>query len=170
MPTSRDVSVGQRLELWRAAWSMFLEQPVFGGGMGRSFNRFLREGVAAGEFHPATAVQTMPHNVVLDVLALRGLVGLIGVIALWGALAQVFLTAARQPEMEARALGTAGLALLLGYAVFGLTDSVVDYGPPLVFFCLYSALLVHLIGQARLARGALEAQCQRDEGVRAASV
>lgn len=163
-----DTSVGLRLEMWRAAWSLFLERPLFGGGMGHSFNRFLREGVAEGKFHPATTGQTMPHNVVLDLLALRGLVGFTGVIVLWWALGRVFLTAARDPEMEIRALGTAGLALLLGYAVFGLTDSVMDYGPPLVFFCLYSALIAHFIGRTRLARGALEAQRRRDEGVQAA--
>ncbi|MFO8152282.1 O-antigen ligase family protein [Thioalkalivibrio sp.] len=162
-----DNPVGKRLELWRAAWSMFQEQPLFGGGMGYSFNRFLREGIADGKFHPSIAVQTMPHNVVLDLLALRGLVGLVGVVVLWWALGRVFLSAARHPEMEIRALGAAGLALLLGYAVFGMTDSVMDYGPPLVFFCFYSALIAHLVGRARLAQGALAAQHRQVEDERA---
>lgn len=147
-------SVGQRLELWRAAWDMFLQQPLLGGGIGHTFNAFLREGVAAGDYHPASVVQTMPHNVLLDILALRGLVGLAGLLALWLALGIVFLKAAREPESRLRTLGTAGLALLLSYILFGLTDSVMDYGPPLVFFCLYSALIVYLIAEARrLASG-----------------
>lgn len=143
-------SEGQRLELWRAAWTMFSEKPIFGGGIGHNFHRFVNERVAAGDYNEAIAVQTMPHNVFLDVMAMRGIVGLVGLLALWLMLAYVFLAAARNSSMEIRALGTAGLALILGYAIFGLTDSVMDYGPPLVFFCIYSVLIVHFIAQARL--------------------
>jgi O-antigen ligase len=146
-----DTSIGQRFELWRAAWDMFKEKPLLGGGIGHSFNKYVREGIAAGEYHPAIAVQTMPHNVVLDVLALRGLIGLAGLLVLWLGLTHVFLGAARETDMRIRALGTAGLVLIVSYALFGLTDSVMDYGPPLVFFCLYAVLIVHLIARARAA-------------------
>ncbi|HUF21458.1 MAG TPA: O-antigen ligase family protein [Burkholderiales bacterium] len=145
-----DSPVGQRLELWRAAWDMFLQRPLLGGGIGHTFRDFLREGIAAGNYDPAIAVHTMPHNVLLDVLALRGLVGLAGVLVLWLALGCVFFNAAREASARLRTLGMAGLALLVSYAFFGLTDSVMDYGPPLVFFCFYSAVIVHLIACARL--------------------
>ncbi|MGF1615623.1 MAG: O-antigen ligase family protein [Gammaproteobacteria bacterium] len=145
-----DSAVGQRLELWRAAWDMFMQRPLLGGGIGHTFKDFLREGTAAGNYDPAIAVHTMPHNVLLDVLALRGLVGLAGVLALWLALGCVFFKAAREESARLRTLGTAGLILLVSYAFFGLTDSVMDYGPPLVLFCFYSALIVHLIARARL--------------------
>ncbi len=144
-----DTSVGIRLELWRAAWNMFLEQPVFGGGIGHSFNGFLQDEVALGNYHPDVVVQTMPHNVFLDTLALQGLVGIAGLIGIWGALGAVFVKAARERETELRMLGTAGLAVLVSYCLFGLTDSVMGYGPPLVFFSLYSVLIVYLIVEAR---------------------
>lgn len=144
-----DTSVGVRLELWRAAWNMFLEQPVFGGGIGYSFNAFLREGVALGNYHPTVMRQTMPHNVFLDTLALQALVGLAGLLVIWGSLSVVFVKAVREQETELRMLGAAGLTLLLSYFFFGLTDSVMGYGPPLVFFSLYSALMVYLIVEAR---------------------
>lgn len=144
-----NTSVGIRLELWRAAWNMFLEQPVFGGGIGKSFNAFLQDEVALGNYHPVVVVQTMPHNVFLDTLALQGLVGLAGLVGIWGALGIVFVKAVRERETEIRMLGTAGLALLVSYGLFGLTDSVMGYGPPLVFFSLYSALIVYLIVEAR---------------------
>lgn len=150
-------AVGLRLELGRAAWDMFLQQPLLGGGIGNSFNAFLIEGIAAGDYHPVTAIQTMPHNVMLDVLALQGLVGMAGLLALWSALGVVFVKAARDPEVRLRTLGTAGLALLLSYVLFGLTDSVMAYGPPLVFFCLYSALIVYLITEARRQAGSHDA-------------
>lgn len=144
-----DTSVGIRLELWRAAWNMFLEQPVFGGGIGKSFNVYLNGQVALGRYHPDVVVQTMPHNVFLDTLALQGLAGIAGLLGIWGALGIVFARAAREQETELRTLGVAGLALLFAYFIFGLTDSVMGYGPPLVFFSLYSALIVYRIAEAR---------------------
>lgn len=144
-----DTSVGVRLSLWHASWNMFLEQPVFGGGIGHSFNVYLKEQVDLGNYHPTLVRQTMPHNVFLDTLALQGVVGLAGLLGLWGALGLVFVRAAREHITELRTLGAAGLALLLAYALFGLTDSVMGYGPPLVFFCLYAALIVYLIAEVR---------------------
>lgn len=144
-----NTSVGIRLELWHAAWNMFLEQPFFGGGIGHSFNEYLREEVKLGNYHPTVVRQTMPHNVFLDTLALQGLVGLAGLLSIWGALGVVFLKAAREQETELRILGTAGLALLISYFFFGLTDSVMGYGPPLVFFSFYSAFIVYLIVETR---------------------
>lgn len=143
-------SVGQRFELWRAAWNMFLEKPIFGGGIGHSFNDYMREHVAAGEYHPATAVQTMPHNTLLDTLALRGLVGLASLLILWGTLAYIYIAAIRTGNMSLRMLGMAGLTLIVSYLFFGLTDSPMEYGAPLVFFSFYSALIVYAIANARL--------------------
>ncbi|MDI9246698.1 O-antigen ligase family protein [Marinobacter sp. CHS3-4] len=145
-----DTSVGQRLELWRASWNMFLEYPIFGGGIGHSFNAYLKEGVAEGLYHPSSVVQTMPHNVWLDTLAMQGLVGLAGLLGIWGALTVVFVRAVGRQQAESRMLGVAGLVLMVGYNLFGLTESVMGYGPPLVFFSLYSALIVYRIAQARL--------------------
>ncbi|WP_150914426.1 O-antigen ligase family protein [Marinobacter halotolerans] len=144
-----DTSVGTRLALWHASWNMFLEQPVFGGGIGHSFNAYLKEQVALGNYHPTLVKQTMPHNVFLDTLALQGIVGLAGLFGLWGALGMVFVKAVFAQATELRTLGAAGLALLVGYALFGLTDSVMGYGPPLVFFCLYAVLIVYLIAEVR---------------------
>jgi O-antigen ligase len=145
-----NTSVGIRLGLWSAAWDMFLENPVFGGGIGHSFNAHLQEQVDLGYYHPSLVRQTMPHNVFLDTLALQGLVGLAGLLVIWGALGIVFFKAAREQGTELRTLGSAGLMLLVAYAHFGMTDSVMGYGPPLVFFSFYSVLLVYLIAESRV--------------------
>lgn len=145
-----DTSVGVRLALWSAAWDMFLENPIFGGGIGYSFNGYLQEQVDMGYYHPSLAHQTMPHNVLLDTLALQGLVGLAGLLMIWSALGIVFLKAAAEQGTELRTLGAAGLMLLVAYMHFGMTDSVMGYGPPLVFFSFYSVLLVYLIAESRV--------------------
>lgn len=143
-------AVSARFELWRAAWDMFTNRPILGGGIGDSYKVFVQEGVAAGDYHPIIAGQSLAHNVFLDVLAMRGLIGFAGLLALWLSLGYIFLTAAKESNAGIRGLGIAGLALVLSYALSGLTHSVMDYGRPLAFFCLYSAFIVHLIAQARL--------------------
>lgn len=148
-------SVGQRFEMWRAAWSMFVQDPIFGGGTGDSFNRFLRSGIEAGHYHPNVGVQTQVHNVFLQALASRGLVGLAGLMVFWLALTWVYWKATRRDDDECRSLGIAGLGLILVYAVSGLTDSAMSYGRPLTFFCLESILIVHLIAERSLPNGAL---------------
>ncbi|MEX2516935.1 MAG: O-antigen ligase family protein [Gammaproteobacteria bacterium] len=144
-----DTSVGQRLELWRAAWQMFLEKPILGGGIGHSFNDFLLEGIAAGQYHPATSVQTMPHNILLDTLAIRGLVGLTGLATLLGVLLYIFYQAARHKDKDLHHLGMAGMSLIIAYFVYGFTDSPMEYGAPLVFFSFYTALITYLLAQRK---------------------
>jgi hypothetical protein len=69
---------------------------------------------------------------------------------IWSALGIVFLKAAAEQGTELRTLGAAGLMLLVAYMHFGMTDSVMGYGPPLVFFSFYSVLLVYLIAESRV--------------------
>lgn len=142
-------SVSIRLELWGAAKDLFLEAPVFGGGIGYSFNDHLKEEVEAGNLHPALAKQTMPHNVFLDTLAFQGVIGIAALLTLWGCLGNVFIHALRSSDPAIYALGAAGVGLLGSYVIYGITDSVMGYGPPLVVFSFYSVLIVHLIGEER---------------------
>lgn len=146
-------SVGMRFEMWRGVLHAFVQHPVSGVGMGERFNAFLTRGVEAGTYHPAMKRVSMPHNAYLQVLVARGLIGFAGLLALWLALGYVFWNATRHESGSTlRTLGVAGLCLLALYLVGGLTHSVMDYGPPLMFFCMYSMVLVHLIGRARLGR------------------
>lgn len=142
-------SIGKRFEMWRAAWDLFAENPIFGGGMGNAFRNYLQEGIAVDEYHPATAGETMPHNVFMNVLATRGLVGLAGLLALWLTLMYAFWAASKDLTIRIHALGIAGLTLLIFYIISGLTHSVMNYGRPLTFFCLYSILIVYLISESR---------------------
>lgn len=141
-------SVGARFEMWRAGWHLFAEHPISGGGMGQSFNRFARAGVEQGRYHPVLERIRTVHNAYFQALVTRGLIGFAGFAALLGALGYVYWRAARAPGARRRALGTAGLMLLAAYMFVGLTDTIFDYGRPLHIFVVYSALIVHLIGEA----------------------
>lgn len=142
-------SVSIRLELWGAAKDLFLEAPVFGGGIGYSFNEHLKEEVEAGNLHSELAKQAMPHNVFLDTLAFQGFMGIAALLTLWGCIGNVFIHALRSSDPTIYALGAAGVGLLGSYVIYGLTESVMGYGPPLVVFSFYSVLIVHLIGEER---------------------
>ena len=61
-----------RLDYWRVAWGMFVDQPVRGEGLG-SFGDFYRQ---SGAFDLDEERQTDPHNQLLLLLAETGVVGL----------------------------------------------------------------------------------------------
>lgn len=143
-----NTSVGVRLELWRAAFDMFKEQPLLGGGLGESYNAFLQERIEAGDYHEHAAQYKHAHNEVLMTLATRGVAGTLALLALWLIPGWIFLRALRADNPSSvRRLGLTGLLLVTGYLVFGLTEAIMHRGPPLTFFCFFAALLVYLISE-----------------------
>ena len=74
-------SIGTRLALWDAAWQLFLAHPILGVGMGD----YTEE---ADRILEGRSVQTTvdSHNIYLQVLATRGLVGFIPFVIFWIAL------------------------------------------------------------------------------------
>lgn len=142
-------SVGVRLEMWQAAWDMFRQAPLLGGGIGYSFRDFMQAGAEAGIYHPAVTRYTHSHNEFLMTLATRGLIGFAGLLALWLAPAYIFVRACQSSEARIRQLGMAGFLLVVGFGIFGLTEAIWHRGPGLGFFSFYAAMIVYLIAQAQ---------------------
>ncbi len=111
-------SQGQRLEMWKAAWMMFKENPVL--GVGRHRYTEVAEGYArAGLVHPDAAAHAHPHNAYLEMAASKGAVGLgVFLAMLFGPLA--ILLRERKPLSLPAAAGT---ILIAGFALFSLTES-----------------------------------------------
>jgi O-antigen ligase len=119
-----DTSVCIRLQLWRASVQMIEAEPLFGLGSPARFAPELQARVATGVVSPFVAQDFgEPHNDMLHMLSSYGLLGGLGLVLLYGAPACVFLrrltTANPAPIRVAAAMGT---ALVLGFAIFGLTE------------------------------------------------
>ena len=133
---------GGRLEMWKAAWRMFRENPVAGVGVG-GYRSSARELAAQGEMLADAAVFDHPHSEYFSVLASRGLVGLALLLALFLVPAMRYFRAAALREGVGSRAGLAGLLLVAGFAQFALTESVFERSRFVAFFVIYTAALTY---------------------------
>lgn len=121
-----NTSLGARFEMWKAALLLAKERPVLGWGkdqMQASMQRLADEGKAnpvIGEFNHA-------HNEILDMLAKRGLVGVLALALLYIVPIRLFAPYLRHPDLAARALATAGMILPVAYIDFGLSQAFLSH-------------------------------------------
>ncbi|WP_227546033.1 O-antigen ligase family protein [Marinobacter fonticola] len=124
---SFDQSIELRFAAWGEALRLFLASPLKGAGLD-GYQHAILQGTAQGtlEAQLAGCCADHAHSDVMQVMATRGLIGLLA----WGFL--LGLPAAlfgrhlldRNPEVAYTAL--AGLLVPVGYLVFGLTEATLD--------------------------------------------
>ncbi|PJM68049.1 O-antigen polymerase [Achromobacter ruhlandii] len=119
-----DSSVCIRVQLARAAWHMFQQDPWLGSGNGKRYEQSLprlQEAGIVSEYVTNNFGET--HNDMLMAMASYGILGASALLIVYFAPAVVFLRRLRQPlAMPARASAAMGLALCLSFVVFGLTE------------------------------------------------
>ncbi|MBO9353015.1 O-antigen polymerase [Bordetella petrii] len=122
-PTA-DTSMCIRLQLWHSSADLIAAHPWSGIGGGGSFTEALEHRAAAGEVSAYVANNFgEPHNDLLMAMVTYGLPGGIALLALYLAPAWVFVRRLRYglPQSQ-RTAAAMGLAVCLGFAVFGLTE------------------------------------------------
>ena len=113
--------VGERFLMWKAAFRMFLSNPLFGVGTG-DYVSTMNGYMASGEFPTYLAEFNQPHNMYLFALATNGIMGL-------AALLYVFYRCLRFSAPLLRSGGGERLFAFLAtattvhYMVAGMTDS-----------------------------------------------
>lgn len=119
-----DSSMCIRLQLWRTAWLMFSEQPVFGVGGGKPFAARLRAQEGRTVSHYVAENFGEAHSDPLYTLATTGVLGGIGLLLAYFAPAWIFFRRLIRNEtpQEYRTAAAMGLAFCLGFAIFGLTE------------------------------------------------
>lgn len=116
-------SVGLRLDMWHAAWTLFLQKPLLGWGEGAMMPE-LRRLIAAGELNEqARYFGFQLHSDVLDTLARRGLLGLITLLLMYAVPLAGFVRRLRCADVDVRTFALAGTLVVLMFAGFGLTQS-----------------------------------------------
>lgn len=123
-------SMGERFEMWRAAWMASQEHPLLGIGVGQ-LNGYFKDAARRGLISPAIAEfdggtgHTHAHNDYMNALATRGSLGLGSLLLLYlvplGRFARTAIVAGSDAQ---RGLGYAGILLVLAYMQFSLTDSL----------------------------------------------
>jgi O-antigen ligase len=117
-----------RIGIWLAGWEMFKDEPISGVGLHvfkEAYAIYLERTVLPAGYHPELAAVPWAHNLYIEMLAERGIVGLAGFLA--PVLAMVHcLRGALGPDVDERyrpyAVGlAASLAAFLTMGLFDLT-------------------------------------------------
>lgn len=142
--TLANTSVGQRFELWRAAWHLFLKHPWLGVGTG-AFQIDMQQLIHTGVIAPFVGTYDHPHDDYLDAFASRGLLGFgtllaILLIPLWR-----FLRATRSSAHATHAIGLAGVLTVVGFTIYALTDTIFLHSIMITWYVIYMALFYSLL-------------------------
>jgi len=123
-------SLGERFEMWRAAWQAYEGHPLIGIGVGQ-LNAYFKQDANEGRISQAIVEfdhgngHTHAHNDYIHALATRGLLGLGSLLLLYLVPLAFFVrNAIRGAEMSERALGYAGVLVILSFMQYSLTDSI----------------------------------------------
>ncbi|GAC1420960.1 MAG: O-antigen ligase [Burkholderiaceae bacterium] len=142
-----DSSVGARFEMWKGAWTLFVEHPV--SGVGRAnYNKGLQILIARGDINPAMRDYHHAHNEMLNALATQGLLGAIALVGLYVAPLAFFTRQLRHPGSH-RQYALAGIMLILSFIDFGLTQVMFAHHVGSGFYVLTVCTLIGLCLQER---------------------
>ena len=148
--TNRDTSVGQRLEVWRASWDMFIEHPLAGVGR-RQFKPELYRLAAEGRITSSIVELPHSHNGLLFQMALWGTPGLLAQLLVYLVPFFYFLRSLRHPDVGVRSWAAMGATMCIGFWVFDLTDVMFFWVMLNGFYAINLAVFVSAIEQGRRA-------------------
>lgn len=137
-------STGIRLEIWKAAWCIITENPVFGIGSGQ-FKQALKTKMDQGEIKKIQQYSHV-HNEPLHFLVITGVVGLLAYLLVYlGAVYYFYRALTNRASEQVRYLGFLGILLVSGYFIFGLTNYSFGHNLMVIFFALMIVVIAGLI-------------------------
>ncbi|MGH8403761.1 MAG: O-antigen ligase family protein, partial [Gammaproteobacteria bacterium] len=139
-----NTSVGQRIEMWRAAWMIFLRHPVVGAGLG-AYQSKVGDLIDQGRIAGFIREYDHPHNDYLNALASSGIVGLAVLFGILGLPIWYFSRSLRQEGHAVRAAAMAGLITAAGFAIYALTDTIFLHSMMITWYVVYMALFYAVI-------------------------
>jgi len=117
-------SIGDRLQMWKAALLMFSSSPLIGIGSGYFQSEvvsLVTSGAVNLELDQGITVFNQAHSEVMDVLATKGLVGLAAYTALLIMPFRLFCKLSETSVAEAKVFAKLGQATVISFFMFGLT-------------------------------------------------
>lgn len=138
-----DTSIGIRLQLWKAALHLFLENPFFGvgaDGFKAAMQALVSSGYItqmAGEFGGAEV-----HNEILAQSVRFGIFGLISILLVYLVPLLLFWRLAQTHLRSKRTAAVMGIFMVVGFFIFGLTVEIFNLKMTIAFFSLTLAVLL----------------------------
>ena len=138
-----NTSVGIRFQLWRVAWMLFEQHPLFGVGPG-GFKAMMPQMQQAGQLTALAADfgRQEVHNEILSKLSQMGVFGFAALMGAYFVPFALFARALRGADATRRRAGEMGLALVVCFVVYGLTVEIFILSMTAAFFTLTTAVLL----------------------------
>lgn len=140
---SKDTSAGIRLQLWQAAISLFISNPIFGIGpneFAHAMPTLYSNGMLTAT--AANMGNSEVHNEILEKCADTGLFGLLAIISVYIVPIYIFWRSTKSTESTIKFSGFMGICLVLGFFIFGLTVEIFNLKMTAAFFSLTLAVLM----------------------------
>lgn len=144
-----DTSLGIRFQHWRGSWELFKEHPYFGVGRENFYPDALSELRQRNIISEMASRFVHPHSEFFFNMATLGIFGVLAYLALHLVPACFFYKAAMEEDHELRIAGGMGLALVLGYFVFGLTEVIFFTTAACSFFSIMAAVFFACVVKRR---------------------
>jgi O-antigen ligase len=138
-----DTSIGIRLQLWKAAFHLIAQSPVF--GVGADGFRGAMDGLSASGFITPIAAgygKGEVHNEILAHSVRFGIFGLAAILAVYFVPFVIFLRVSRSNIHQQNVAAMMGMCVTLGFFVFGLTVETFDLKMTAAFYSLTVAVLL----------------------------
>ena len=138
-----DTSIGIRFQLWKAAFHLIAESPIFGVGAD-GFSKAMDTLSASGFITPAAAAygKGEVHNEKLAQTVRFGIFGLCSILAIYFVPFFLFVRAAKAGTPQQNGAAMMGMCVTLGFFVFGLTVETFDLKMIAAFYSLTVAVLL----------------------------
>ena len=150
-----DTSLGTRFQLWHASWLSFRQAPIFGVGPD-NYGHQRKQAAQLGIITSGAAQLPHAHNEMLNSLMTLGIIGAIGLLLTYLTPAVYFYKELRHPDLQIRIAASMGLALCLGYFIFGLADVLFYWKICNVFYSMACAVFLAFILKRKDESGTLQ--------------
>ncbi|MDP3535366.1 MAG: O-antigen ligase family protein [Halomonas sp.] len=137
---NRSTSLGARFEMWRGAAMLIQEKPFTGWGSIGYADAMYAFG-EAGVISREAAQYNHAHNEFVDAFAKRGILGLLFLLALYLVPMRFFTCDLQAPNLETRAVATAGVLLSVTYIDFGLSQAFLAHNSGIMMYVFFLVVL-----------------------------
>ena len=139
-----DGSVGPRLEMWSASWTIFTQNPMFGAGVGSYFSEkaaLIEQGIVK----PIIAPYVQSHNQLLQSMAEGGLIAVACVYGIYTALIALY----RNALTQTKPIAVCGLMLAVSFMDFGMADGIWSITNAGTFFTVMAVIFAGISSQKK---------------------
>ena len=146
----QEKSIILRFEMWRVAWHMFTENPIFGAGYG-SFEQEVRRLYNNKIFVVPEGTKKLlftfnnAHSQYLEELGNKGIVGLVLLLGVFVLPLVWFVRHLSSSDANSRLVAYFGVSSVLGFAIFAATESVFHRSFLICYYLLLVFLFVALL-------------------------